>query len=1141
VEYHLTNNPTSQPHSYVKATTYEDACNLSDVKEAWSFADGLGRVRMTIGPGDNAGEHIGSGYVLYDAKGAAQVAYDPAFLGLDGQPPFDPSSPTLPGPIVDTCPFDDDSTTKTTVCKVETNYDAFGRAIETTMPNGAKTKTAFHGPLVTKAYDGNDVGGHDDANSSFFNTPTTSTKDGHGRLVEVELEYKDKNGGGTASYFSNYQYDVLGNLILYGTCKNGATYSSCANDPTIAITKLQHFDSVGRRREIEDPDAGVWKFVYDESGNIIETTDGKWNAPGSSTGNKIGYQYDDANRLIVEKCIQCERRTAGDILARYFYDSPQLQRSGRGYMNFPGTTGPGDDEPQDWVLGRLVRIEDDTGWVMFSYDRLGRQVTEAQHIEGRILDSTDGVLDEDDQIIEGNDAYYIGRVLHDDAGRITRLVYPAPSDATPLEVEYFYNLRGLTNRISGPDPLDYVEPVATYEYLLATHSEAYNARGQRLRYKYGDESQIQHIKKYDRNGRLREAQAYQTVSVDGRTPWELHHKKYEYDAASNIERIWDHRDYNHVDEYTGGVNLPYDLTIQHDSLYRVVEVEYTRTATELAAHPARGTFRRKMFFGYNPAGNLVERSTERGNEDGASTTNPTEEFYEKWLGPIITEDATSPHAFGDATPSIDADVKAAYDTNGNMTKLTIRNDAVQSTRYERFEYTWNHYDQLIKIEKYDSEGAGTPIAILYAAYDSAGQRVIGSEFADDASKDTLYVSDVMELRNDRYVRVVADGTQKIARIGLARPFDDGSSELKETRIVYVPDNLGSASLLVMDADDTSVSGNEKGCVVATTSHLPYGGIEAETHALVCGLQVDGWYRFIGKEFQRGVGLYYVGARWLNPSLGMFASVDNVGLVDNSKSHSYLYVDGKVISHFDPDGNRGRPPNRRLRPRHRRMQLRRRRSPRRNWIRRNVTFRQGTDVRINPRVFRRSTGFRLWYLLPGQGQLLLRGPGGRPGNSSYRRWKKWEKSALRTMRLLRRASPGRGSEMEATATALARRIQKERVARRKKIAAPKGGASNLDVRKWYHSQLDAIPGKIGKSASMREQALQAFKLRNEAKLAARKMMDPEQVANLPPLATLKDLVRKGYRLGLRGNDLWRYIRDSSTRSNVAVDKDVGTAR
>ena len=930
VEYHVTSDPAAQPYSFVKATTFEDACDPTDVKEAWSFADGLGRVRMTIGPGDNQGELIASGYVVYDQKGAGRFAYGPAFLNQPGQPSFAPGTPVLPGPVQADC-ASDETTHRNTVCVTETSYDAFARAIETTQPNGVKTQVQFHGPLVTVAYDGNDVQTNPYSNPAFHNTPTTSTKDGHGRLAEVMQMYVNPDKGLTGRYFKSYAYDTLGNLVEFNECKGDSVANSSFGDCDAAhgsITKRQHFDTVGRRRAIEDPDAGVWKFVFDESGNITQTTDGKHNASAGATGNLIGYDYDDANRLIVERCVQCERRPAGDILARYFYDSPQSKHSGRGYMSLPDTTGPGDDEPQDWVLGRLTRIEDDTGWVMFSYDRLGRQVTEAQHIEGRILngvddpDPNDGievidVLDGNDDIIEGNDLVYIGRVEHDDAGRISRLVYPAPTgpapsggDIDPLEVYYEYNLRGLTSKIKGPDPLDSGE----YTYLIVSASDPYNAMGQRMDYQYGDASQIQHSKRYDRNGRLRSATATQDAT-HGNT--ELHSKAYTYDAASNIIEIHDNRNYAQVSAYTGGNNLPYHLFINHDSLYRVIEVEYRRTVAENAAIEAQNpagtpytTYRRKMIFNYSAVGNLTERTTWRGSTTGNGTENPPEEFYEKWLGPVITP-ATGPahatdhpHAFGAASPTtVNAAVSATYDANGNMLTLTVTNDDdPNNLRYEHFEYTWNHYDQLIKVEKLTSLG-GAPVAILYGAYDSSGQRVIKTEDSDGtgSNKNTLYVTDGVELRNDKYIRYVTDGTQKIARISLTKPYNEPLPSTEETRLLYVADHLGSTSAVVMDHDDQSQNGDERGCVVSTTSHLPYGGIEAETGAIECGLQIEDWRRFTGKELEKPFGLQYFGSRWMNPSIGVFLSVDPDALFSSGEEHSYLYVNGRVLNKIDPGG------------------------------------------------------------------------------------------------------------------------------------------------------------------------------------------------------------------------------------------------
>ena len=48
-------------------------------------------------------------------------------------------------------------------------------------------------------------------------------------------------------------------------------------------------------------------------------------------------------------------------------------------------------------------------------------------------------------------------------------------------------------------------------------------------------------------------------------------------------------------------------------------------------------------------------------------------------------------------------------------------------------------------------------------------------------------------------------------------------------------------------------------------------------------------------------------------------------------------------------------------------------------------------------------------------------------------------------------------------------------------------SNLEVRKWYHSQLDRIPSLIDNTLSLKEQGLQAFTLRNKFKMQARELM------------------------------------------------------
>lgn len=106
------------------------------------------------------------------------------------------------------------------------------------------------------------------------------------------------------------------------------------------------------------------------------------------------------------------------------------------------------------------------------------------------------------------------------------------------------------------------------------------------------------------------------------------------------------------------------------------------------------------------------------------------------------------------------------------------------------------------------------------------------------------------------------------------------------------------------------------------------------------------------------------------------------------------------------------------------------------------------------------------------------------------------------------------------------------------------ANNVAVRQHYLKTLEGIPGKIDGSLPIREQAFQAFQLRNAAKVEARAMMTDRQSAALldktVPIPTLQDVVRKVYDGGCGpvGDDMWRAILESSTRSRSSVNQALG---
>lgn len=99
--------------------------------------------------------------------------------------------------------------------------------------------------------------------------------------------------------------------------------------------------------------------------------------------------------------------------------------------------------------------------------------------------------------------------------------------------------------------------------------------------------------------------------------------------------------------------------------------------------------------------------------------------------------------------------------------------------------------------------------------------------------------------------------------------------------------------------------------------------------------------------------------------------------------------------------------------------------------------------------------------------------------------------------------------------------------------------NIAARKWYHEQLAQIPSKLDKTLPQKEQAIQAFKLRNDVKLQARELMSDEKLAaTLDPPKTLKDVVRNGYKNNYVGDQLWEYTLKGSQKTNLIVDQALG---
>lgn len=121
--------------------------------------------------------------------------------------------------------------------------------------------------------------------------------DGLERLIEV----REQNQGDT--YVTSYSYDTQGNLLQITDAQNNV--------------KSMSFDHLKRRIALDDPDRGHMDYSYDPAGNLISTVDNK--------GQEVRYTYDGVNRMLSKDYLDANG-IAPDIT--YYYDIPSQEYPG---------------------------------------------------------------------------------------------------------------------------------------------------------------------------------------------------------------------------------------------------------------------------------------------------------------------------------------------------------------------------------------------------------------------------------------------------------------------------------------------------------------------------------------------------------------------------------------------------------------------------------------------------------------------------------------------------------------------------------------------------------------------------------------------------------------------------------------------
>jgi RHS repeat-associated protein len=816
-------------------------------------------------------------------------------------------------------------------------YDARGNLTQVTDPMGRITRYGY------------DAAGRRISETDALGRTTTIGYDANGR--ETSRSTSRTHEGAAVAVTTSRVLDANGNLLQEVDAEGHTetrTYNALGKLATLTDklgqTTRYEYDSRGQLSATQFPDGTTESVEYDPNGNEIARTD--------RAGRRTSYVYDELNRLVQTirpdgSELRKEYDAAGQVLAEidgrgnrttFEYDAAgrrtRLVDAG-GYATETEFDGAGNIVKVTDARGNVTRLQYDaanrrTATILpdgsstsFAYDAAGRKIREtdqAGHATVFEYDGADRLIAVTDpmggvtrftydelgnKLTQQDAAGRITRWTYDNIGRVTRRTLPGGQSETfaydalgnrTTHVDF----KGATTRFTYdtdgrlvgkllPDGRN----VRTTYTPTGMPSVVTDSRGE-TRHAYDPLDRLVEVRNpngsvlrytYDAAGN-RLTLAVQQGARPARTT------AFAYDALNRLARV--------VDPEGGVTTFAYDqvgnrasatlpngtrATYTYDALNRLTLLEHTRVADgsllarfaytlsvngqrvravetvagntrsveysydayqrllrEVVADPAGGN--RDLAYTYDAVGNRLTKTA-----DGA-VTNYAYDANDR----LITESGAG------------VDRSYAYDANGNTVEKRAAGNVVAS-------YAWDAENRLIGA----SEGGRTAAY----AYDAGGQRV--SKTLD--GQIVHYTVD----RNLPYAEVVEERDESGNLIVGYVHGDDLIKQLRGGQATYYhADGQGSIRMLSNAAGD-----------ISDTWHYDAFGNELGR----TGTTVND-YRFVGEPVDANTGFYYLRARWMNPEVGRFASLDTFpGFArDPASLHKYLYANGDPVNRLDPSGN-----------------------------------------------------------------------------------------------------------------------------------------------------------------------------------------------------------------------------------------------
>jgi RHS repeat-associated protein len=721
-------------------------------------------------------------------------------------------------------------------------YDASGQPISAADPSGRSLQ-----------FDFDELGQLEDIVATGGVTLNTQSYDAEGNVIAST----DPLGNTT-----HYEYDGADRLIK-ATFPGGAT-------------EFRSYDAAGRLVTATDPLGRITRFEYDANGQLLRTID--------PLGGITRQHYNASGRLVAVtdpllRVTQLVRDAAGRVIEVI---DPAGNREQREYN----------------AVGNVIRVVDRSGQATsYTYDAEGHLLTVTDPLGGitryeynaqgkptSIIDANNRTTlltyDSHDRLVGRTfplgDTQAIGydsinRITsttngnaqkidysYDNSGRLIQITFPGGAQES-----YTYTTDGLLSTVQD------ARGVTRYDYDPATRrlTSISQPDGRYLRYAYdavGNHTLL--------------ASAMFSGGAEDIT-------RYEYDALNRLAKI--------IDSTNGVTTYSYDAvgnlltTAQPNGVTTTYAYNTTDIVTSVVHRNAGGTTLASFTYVVNSLGNRESITYADGSR--------VEYLYDS------NSRITAERHFT-AAGSFAGSILYTYDAVGNL--------IAQSGLLGAATFTYNANDQLISGDgkTYLYDGSGNLVRLTDAAgvtnytYDSRGRMLS----VQSPAGTTSYAYDFNGIRVSQngpggVINYLTDPLSRTGVPQIVRETNAAGATLRShvwglslvstrqdsTTTYFHSDGHGS---IVLETDSLGVP-------TASYRYSAYGELLDET-----GTSTNA-FLYAGQQLDAESGLYYMRARYYNPSAGRFISRDPAeGNVTRPLSlNKYLYADANPANRFDPTG------------------------------------------------------------------------------------------------------------------------------------------------------------------------------------------------------------------------------------------------